>query len=87
MTIRDWQLYVQNSAPATSSATEIMLAVTEEIGEVAQEVALIERIGSKAHWQKAGSAERLGEEISHALNCLVALAHHYRIDLETHLKP
>jgi NTP pyrophosphatase (non-canonical NTP hydrolase) len=31
-----------------SSGTEIMLAITEEIGEVAQEVALLERVGFKS---------------------------------------
>lgn len=31
------------------NAAEITLALTEEIGEVAQEVALLERIGSKAN--------------------------------------
>ena len=84
VTIRDWQRHVQKNAPATSSGTEIVLAVTEEIGEVAQEIALIERIGSKAAWEKTGSAERLGNEITHAMNCLAALANHYGIDLETH---
>lgn len=62
------------------NAAEIMLALTEEIGEVAQEVALLERIGSKANWVKAGDRERLGIEISHAMNCLRALAEFY--DLE-----
>ena len=60
-----------------------MLAVTEEIGEVAQEVALLERIGSKMHWQKTGSTERLSEEIMHAMNSLLALVNHYDLDLET----
>ncbi len=31
------------------SGAEFMLAATEELGEVAQEVALLGRIGSKAH--------------------------------------
>ena len=57
-----------------------MLALTEEIGEVAQEVALLERIGSKANWIKTGSRERLRTEIAHAINCLRALQEFY--DLE-----
>jgi NTP pyrophosphatase (non-canonical NTP hydrolase) len=65
-----------------SSGAEFMLAATEELGEVAQEVALLEWIGSKAEWQKEPSVERLSTEISHALNCLIALANHYQIDLE-----
>ena len=62
------------------NAAEITLALTEEIGEVAQEVALLERIGSKANWAKAGDREQLRTEISHAMNCLRALEEFY--DLE-----
>ncbi len=62
------------------NAAEIMLALTEEIGEVAQEVALLERIGSKTNWVKVGDRERLRTEISHAMNCLLALQEFY--DLE-----
>lgn len=64
------------------NASEIMLAATEELGEVAQEVALLEKIGTKASWEKEGSTERLGGEITNVLNCIVALANHYDLDLE-----
>ncbi len=64
------------------NASEIMLAATEELGEVAQEVALLERVGTKAQWDKEASTERLGGEISNTINCLVALANHYELDLE-----
>lgn len=37
------------------SAPEIMMAIVEELGEVAQEISLIEQIGSKAEWQKKPS--------------------------------
>lgn len=40
------------------SGTEIMLALTEEVGEVAREVALHEHIGTKAEWDKAHNARR-----------------------------
>ena len=43
---------------------------------------LLERIGSKADCQKEASVERVGTEISHAINGLIALANHYQIDLE-----
>ena len=86
MTLQEWQTRVQeqtaNMKKPYSSGSELMLAATEELGEVAQEVSLLERIGSKATWQKEPSLERLAEEISHALNCLIALANHYQIDLE-----
>ena len=63
--------------------SEIMLAATEELGEVAQEVALLERVGTKANWTKEPSTERLGNEITNAINCIVALANHYDIDLDS----
>jgi NTP pyrophosphatase (non-canonical NTP hydrolase) len=56
------------------SAAEIMLAMTEEFGEVATEVALIEQIGSKTEWSRQPSLEHLAEEISHMLNLLLTLA-------------
>lgn len=64
------------------SGTEIMLAITEEAGEVATEVALLERVGTKAQWSKQPSVERLGVEMTHVLNLLLTLASFYRIDLE-----
>ena len=71
----------QGQAPFRS-APEIVLAITEELGEVAQEVALLERIGTKAGWVKDPSKERLTEEIGHLLNCVHALADFYDIDLD-----
>lgn len=62
--------------------SEIMLAATEELGEVAQEVALLEKVGTKAGWTKESSTERLGGEIANTINCLIALANHYELDLE-----
>ena len=47
-----------------------------------KESAILERVGSKATRQKEASVELLGEEISHAINCLISLANHYQIDLE-----
>jgi NTP pyrophosphatase (non-canonical NTP hydrolase) len=70
-----------------SSGTQCMLALTEEVGEVAQEVALLERVGSKASWQKDGSVERLADEMTHAMNCLLSLANYYGIDLEKVYNP
>jgi hypothetical protein len=59
------------------SGTKIMLAMTEELGEVATEVALLERIGSKANWQPK----------SHLLNCTFALANRVEIDLNETYRP
>ena len=64
------------------SASEIMLAATEELGEVAQEVALLEKVGTKAGWTKEASTERLGKEISDTINCLIALANQYELDID-----
>lgn len=69
-----------------NSAPEIMLAITEEVGEVAQEVALLERIGTKAGWQKEPSKERLSNEISDLINCIFTLANHYDINIEERYK-
>ena len=69
------------------SGTEVMLAMTEELGEVATEVALLERIGTKANWQKEPSTERLAEEIKHLLNCTFALANQFGIDLNEAYRP
>lgn len=69
------------------SGTEVMLAMTEELGEVATEVALLERIGSKANWQKEPSRERLATEITHLLNCTFALANQFGIDLSETYRP
>jgi NTP pyrophosphatase (non-canonical NTP hydrolase) len=85
VTLGELQTRVQENTASMkkpcSSGAQWMLAATEELGEVAQEVALLERIGSKAEWQKEPSVDRLAEEIKHALNCLIALANHYQIDL------
>lgn len=85
MTIKDWQLKARDSgekmANPFKSGSEICLAITEEVGEVAQEVALLEKVGTKATWQKEPSKERLANEITQLLNCVVALANHYDIDL------
>jgi len=64
------------------SSTEVLLTITEELGEVAQEVALLEKVGPKAGWQKEPSRERLAEEITHLINTVVVLADSQDIDLD-----
>ncbi len=90
MEIKKLQERILESSKASTNPmknpAEIMLAATEELGEVAQEVALLERIGTKATWQKEPSKERLANEISNVLNCLVGLANHYGIDIESQYK-
>ncbi|MFC1997646.1 hypothetical protein ACFLXI_08595 [Chloroflexota bacterium] len=63
------------------SGTEIMLALTEELGEIATEVALLEQVGSKTEWSKSPSEGNLGEEIMHTINLLFALANQFDIDV------
>lgn len=86
MNLKELQEKVKNSpvmaANPFKNSSEIMLAATEELGEVAQEVALLERVGTKAEWTKEPSTERLGSEITNTINCLVALANYYELDLE-----
>jgi NTP pyrophosphatase (non-canonical NTP hydrolase) len=76
------QANAEMKAPFSSGA-QCMLALTEEVGEVA----LLERVGSKASWQKDGSVERLADEMTHAMNCLLSLANYYGIDLEKVYNP
>lgn len=68
------------------SGTEIMLALTEELGEIATEVALLEQIGSKTEWHKPPSEANLAEEIIHAINLLLALANQFDIDMTQEYK-
>lgn len=55
--------------------------MTEELGEVATEVALLERVGSKAAWRKEPDVGRFAEELTHLLNKTLALANHFEINL------
>jgi NTP pyrophosphatase (non-canonical NTP hydrolase) len=64
------------------SATEVMLAITEELGEVAKEVALFEQVGNKVNWKRSADKELLAEEISQLVVNVVSLASHYDINLE-----
>ena len=86
MEVKALQSYVQQSGSEMKkpfgTATEIILALVEELGEVSQEIALIEQIGSKAEWAKQPSKERLAEELMHVLNVILALANFYKIDLD-----
>lgn len=65
------------------SAAELMLTITEELGEVAKEVAQLEQVGSKVTWEREPSIERLGEEMTHLLNVIGLLANSYNVDLNT----
>jgi len=60
-----------------TNSSEIVLALTEELGEVAQEVALLEEIGTKKDWDKKGDVERLKKEISDVRNLLERLENYY----------
>lgn len=61
------------------NSSEIMLDLTEELGEVAQEVALLEMIGTKKNWEKLGDRERLKKEIGDVRNLLNRLEEYYKI--------
>lgn len=71
----------ENTRTPYRSGTEAVLGMTEELGEVATEVALLEGVGSKAAWQKEPDVARLAEEVMHLLNNTFALANHFGIDL------
>ena len=59
-----------------------MTAIVEELGEVSQEVQLLEQIGTKAEWEKDPSTERLAEELTHLLDVIITLANVHEIDLD-----
>jgi NTP pyrophosphatase (non-canonical NTP hydrolase) len=83
-TIQKWnrQSVAKMKVPFRSGA-EVMLALTEELGEIAKEVALLEQIGSKVEWERSSSVARLGEEMTHLLNLTFTLANLYAVDLES----
>ncbi len=58
-----------------------MLALTEELGKIATEVAFLEQVGSKSQWQKEPDAAYLVEEITHLPNNIFALTDHFHINL------
>ncbi len=64
------------------SPAEILVTITEELGEAVKEVSLFERIGTKAGWSKEPSRADLTEELIHLLNLIFVLANHYQIDLD-----
>jgi NTP pyrophosphatase (non-canonical NTP hydrolase) len=64
------------------SAAEIVVTMTEELGEVVTEVSLLERIGTKAEWSKEPSTDSLAKELLHLMNMIVVLANRYAIDLD-----
>jgi hypothetical protein len=72
---------VVGDAPLFHTGGEVVVALVEELGEVAREVALLERIGSKATWELAPSVSRLTTELTQVLNLVCVLANRYGIDL------
>jgi len=60
---------------------EVLVGITEELGEVAKEVALFEKIGNKVNWKRNPDKALLSEEISHLLVNVVSLASHYEIKI------
>ena len=82
-TIQKWLQAIDTKQPYPfQSSAECITAMVEELGEVATEVALLERIGTKAGWSKAPSTERLTIELVQLFNTLIALANRYGIDLD-----
>ena len=82
-TIQKWLQTIDTKQPYPfQSSAECITAMVEELGEVATEVALLERIGTKAGWSQAPSTERLTIELVQLFNTLIALANRYGIDLD-----
>ena len=82
-TIQQWLRATDTKQPYPfRSSAECVTAMVEELGEAATEVALLERIGTKAGWSKTPSIEHLTTELIQLLNTLIALANRYDIDLD-----
>ena len=83
VTIQKWLQAIDTKQPYPfRSSAECITAMVEELGEVATEIALLERIGTKTGWSKAPSTERLTIELIQLFNTLIALANRYSIDLD-----
>jgi NTP pyrophosphatase (non-canonical NTP hydrolase) len=65
---------------------EIMLGATEELGEVAKEVALFEQVGNKINWKRSADKDLLAEEIAQLLVNIFSLASSYDINVEEALQ-
>lgn len=68
------------------NSIEIMLGVAEEMGEVAKEVALFEKVGNKINWKRLPDKNLLSEEISHLLVNIISLASFYDISVAKIMK-
>lgn len=61
---------------------EVLAAITEELGEVATEVSLFEKIGNKVNWKRKADKKLLEREIAQLLVNVIGLATVYKIDVE-----
>lgn len=61
---------------------EILAAITEELGEVATEVSLFEKVGNKVNWERKADKTMLAREISQLLMNIMSLASAYDIDID-----
>ncbi|MFA7201691.1 MAG: hypothetical protein WC099_01725 [Candidatus Paceibacterota bacterium] len=59
---------------------EMVIAMVEELGEISQEISLLEKIGTKANWEKEGDVERLKNEMKQLMNIMISLGNYYNID-------
>lgn len=65
---------------------EIVASLVEELGEVSQEVLLVEQVGSKTKWSRQGSADSISAELVDLVVNVFSLAARYGIDLEARLQ-
>ncbi len=65
---------------------EILATTTEELGEVAQEILLLEKVGGKKRWTREGSVDAVAKELSDLLTNIFCIAEHYDIDIEEYIR-
>ncbi len=84
MNLSDLQQFVKKMAekfPEKENAFDILARLTEESGEVAQEVRKMEKRGSKVFFDISTSKEKLADELVDVLNVIASIANFYDMDL------
>ncbi len=67
--------------PEKENAFDILARLTEESGEVAQEVRKMEKTGAKVFFDISTSKEKLADELVDVLNVIASIANFYDMDL------
>ena len=84
MNLSGLQQFVKKMAEKFSereNAFDMLARLTEESGEVAQEIRKIEKKGSKVFFDLSAGKEKLADELVDVLNVIASIANFYDMDL------